>query len=260
MCTSPCTVTSGSPSPFTPEPLIARLLILLVFFLYCYTVGLLPILLAFSLYCWPSPYTVGLLPILLAFSLYCWPSPYTVGLLPILLAFSLYCWPSPYTVGLLPILLAFSLYCWPSPYTVGLLPILLAFSLYCWPSPYILLAFSLYCWLSPYTIGLLPILLALLSVDMVYCWPSPWVIQIRGKPGGGSGKSLPCPIPIHCIWTTTVYSVQTGTGLHIRWVWPKQLQQLEDITSHAHIPGCSQCYCSECCDCTVQSKRPADPV
>ncbi|KAL5505561.1 hypothetical protein EMCRGX_G007013 [Ephydatia muelleri] len=40
-------------------------------------------------------------------------------------------------------------------------------------------------------------------------------------------------------------------GLHIRWVWPKQLQQLEDITSHAHIPGCSQCYCSERCDCTV---------
>ena len=66
------------------------------------------------------------------------------------------------------------------------------------------------------------------------------------------------PCPVHCVWTTTVYSVRTGTGLHIRWVWPKQLQQLEDITSHAHIPGCSQCYCSECCDCTVQSKRPAD--
>ena len=170
---------------------------------------------AFSLYsrpvnC-PSPYTVGLLPLLLDW----WPSPCTVGLLPILFALSLYFWP--HTVGLLPILLAFSLY------TVGFLPILLAFSLYYWP--------------FPYTVGLLPILLALLSVDMVYCWLSPWVIQIRGKPGGGSGKSLPCPIPIHCIWTTTVYSVQTSTGLHIRWVWPKQLQQLEDITSHAQIPA-----------------------
>ena len=40
-------------------------------------------------------------------------------------------------------------------------------------------------------------------------------------------------------------------------MWPKQLQQLEDITSHAHILGCSQCYCSEYCDCTVQSKRPS---
>ena len=133
---------------------------------------------------------------MVAFSLYsrtvnC-PSPYTVGLLPLLLD----CWPSPCTAGLLPILFALSLYCWPSPYTVGLLPILLAFSLYCWP--------------SPYTVGLLPILLALLSVDMVYCWPSPWVIQIRGKPGGwiggGSSKSLPCPIPY------TVYGLQLFTA------------------------------------------------
>eukprot|EP00731_Ephydatia_muelleri_P000267 Em0001g267a len=38
---------------------------------------------------------------------------------------------------------------------------------------------------------------------------------------------------------TQVLCVHTGTGLHIRWVWPKQLQQLEDITSYAHIPGCS---------------------
>ena len=41
---------------------------------------------------------------------------------------------------------------------------------------------------------------------MVYCWPSPWVIQIRGKPGGGSGKSLPCPIPY------TVYGLQLFTA------------------------------------------------
>ena len=141
---------------------------------------------AFSLYsrtvnC-PFPYTVGLLPLLLD----CWPSPNTAGLLPILLAFS------QYTVGLLPI------YCWLSPYTVGFLPILLAFSLYNWP--------------SPYTVGLLPILLALLSVDMVYCWPSTWVIQIRGKPGGGSGKSLPCPIVYGLQLFTAYILVQACTS------------------------------------------------
>ena len=158
--------------------------------------------------------------------------------------------PSPYTVGLLPLLLDW----WPSPYTIGLLPILLAFSLYCWPSPYILLAFSLYYWPSPYSVGL---------VECGYVGLLPVLFKLGANQGVDRGWEWQIPAlsnTIHCIWTTTVYSVHTGTGLHIRWVWPKQLQQLEDITSHAHIPGCSQCYCSEHCDCTVQSKRPADPV
>ena len=182
----------------------------------------------------------------MAFSLYCWSSPYTVGLLPILLAFFLYCWLSPYTVGFLPILLAFSLYCWPSPYTVGLLPILLTFSLYCWP--------------SPYTVGLIPILLALLSVDMVYCWPSLWVIQIRGNPGGGSGKSLPCPI------SYTVYGLQLFTAYILVQACTSggcgqsNSSSLKTLQAMPTFPGCSQCYCSERCDCTVQSKWPADPV
>eukprot|EP00731_Ephydatia_muelleri_P025291 Em0017g374a len=55
--------------------------------------------------------------------------------------------------------------------------------------------------------------------------------------------SQPTPAPAGATPTTPlvhpVMLMVVGMSLHIRWVWPKQLLQLEDITSHAHIPGCS---------------------
>ena len=62
-----------------------------------------------------------------------------------------------------------------------------------------------YCWPYPYTVGLIPILLALLSVDVGLL---PGLFKLGANQGvdrGGSGKSLPCPIPC------TVYGLQLFT-------------------------------------------------